>query len=51
MDSEISAFITENGCEKYFQYNKTLLVGSLRAAILKELHRDDIYSDASAYEF
>ena len=51
MDSEISAFITENGCEKYFQYNKTLLVGSRRAAILKELNRDDIYSDASAYEF
>lgn len=51
MDSEISAFITENGCEKYFQYNKTLLVGSRRAAILNELNRDDIYSDASAYEF
>lgn len=51
MDPEISAFITENGCEKYFQYNKTLLVGSHRAAILNELNRDDIYSDASAYEF
>lgn len=51
MDSEISAFITENGCEKYFQYNKTLLVGSRRAAILNELNRDNIYSDASAYEF
>lgn len=51
MDPEISAFITENGCEKYFQYNKTLLIGSRRAAILKELNRDDIYSDASAYEF
>lgn len=51
MDSEISAFITENGCEKYFQYNKTLLVGSRRAAILKELNRDDIYSHASSYEF
>ena len=51
MDPEISAFITENGCEKYFQYNKTLLVGSRRAAILNELNRDDIYSDASAYEF
>ena len=51
MDSEISAFITENGCDKYFQYNKTLLIGSRRAAILQELNRDDIYSDASAYEF
>ena len=51
MDPEISSFIMENGCEKYFQYNKTLLIGSRRAAILKELNRDQIYSDASAYEF
>lgn len=51
MDPEISAFITENGCERYFKYNKSLLIGSRRAAILKELNRDKIYSDSMAYEF
>lgn len=51
MDPEISAFITENGCERYFQYNQSLLIGSRRAAILKELNRDAIYSESSAYEF
>lgn len=51
MDTEISSFIMQNGCDKYFEYNKTLLVGSRRAAILKELDRDAIYSDASSYEF
>ena len=30
MDPEISAFITENGCERYFKYNKSLLIGSRR---------------------
>ena len=51
MDPEISSFITENGCERYFKYNKTLLIGSRRAAILNELNRDKIYSDSTAYEF
>lgn len=51
MDPEISAFIMENGCERYFKYNKSLLIGSRRAAILKELNRDKIYSDSMAYEF
>ena len=30
-------FISENGCERYYKYNKTLLIGSSRASILKEL--------------
>lgn len=51
MDPDISSFITENGCERYFKYNKSLLIGSRRAAILKELNRDKIYSDSTAYEF
>lgn len=51
MDPDISAFIMENGCERYFKYNKSLLIGSRRAAILKELNRDEIYAEASAYEF
>lgn len=51
MDPDASQFITENGCERYFKYNKTLLVGSRRASILKELERDAIYSNAMEYEF
>lgn len=51
MDPDASRFITENGCERYFKYNKTLLVGSRRASILKELERDAIYSNAMEYEF
>ena len=51
MDPDASRFITENGCERYFKYNKTLLVGSRRATILKELEHDRIYSNAMEYEF
>lgn len=51
MDPDASQFITENGCERYFKYNKTLLVGNRRAAILKELDRDAIYSNPNEYEF
>ncbi len=51
MDPEASQFITENGCERYFKYNKTLLVGNRRAAILKELDRDAIYANPNEYEF
>ena len=51
MDPEASQFITENGCERYFKYNKTLLVGNRRAEILKELDRDAIYSNPNEYEF
>ncbi len=31
------AFITENGCERYFRYNKSLLLDSRRAALQNEL--------------
>ncbi|MCI5943109.1 MAG: AAA family ATPase [Eubacterium sp.] len=51
MDPDASAFIMENGCEKYFKYNQSLLIGSRRAAILKELDKDKIYADATSYEF
>ena len=51
MDPDASRFITENGCERYFKYNRTLLVGSRRAALLKELEHDRIYSNAVEYEF
>ena len=51
LDPDISAFISENGCERYFKYNKSLLIGSRRAEILAQLDHDAIYSDASAYDF
>ena len=38
------AFITENGCERYFQYNKTLMLDSRRAALMAELEQDDLRS-------
>ena len=47
----IARFISENGCERYYKYNKTLLIGSRRASILKELERDKIYSDPLSYDF
>ncbi len=37
-------FITDNGCERYYTYNKTLLLGSRKAAITAELERDEIQS-------
>lgn len=51
MDPDISRFITENGCPPYFRYSKSLLIGSRRAEILSELNRDEIYADATSYEF
>ena len=51
MDPDTSRFITENGCERYFKYNKTLLVGNRRAEILKELDKDAIYANPNEYEF
>ena len=51
MDPDASRFITENGCERYFKYHKTLLVGSRITAILRELEHDRIYANAMAYEF
>ncbi len=51
MDPEISAFISENGCERYYKYNKSLLIGTRRAELLAELSRDEIYSHASSWEF
>ncbi len=51
LNPDASAFITENGCERYFKYNKSLLIGSRRREIMNELARDDIYSNASDYAF
>ncbi len=51
MNEKAVEFITENGSEKYFKYNKTLLIGTRRAEILQEMRRDEIYSSAAEYEF
>lgn len=51
LNPEASTFITENGCERYFQYNQSLLIGNRRQQILDELNKDQIRSDASSYAF
>ena len=51
MDPDISRFINENGCDLYFRYSKSLLIGNRRAEILAELSRDERYSDPGAYAF
>lgn len=45
------SFITENGCDRYFQYNKSLLIGSRRRNILNALSRDDIQKNAMEHAF
>lgn len=45
------AFITENGCERYFQYNKTLMLDSRRAALMAELEQDDLRSQEGSAPF
>ena len=51
MDPDASRFISENGCQQYLRYSKKLMVGSRRAAILKEMAQKEIYSDIRAWEF
>ena len=35
------AFIAENGCERYFRYNKDLLLDSRKAALQRELAAEE----------
>ena len=35
------AFITENGCDRYFRYNKDLLLDHRKAALQQELTAED----------
>lgn len=51
MNSKAARFLTENRCERFWKYSKTLLVGTRRAELLNELRRDEIYGSASAYDF
>ena len=51
LDPRLSGFISNYGCDKYFSYNKRLLIGSRRAEILSELNRDKIYENVLEYEF
>ena len=51
LDPRLSGFISIYGCDKYFRYNKRLLIGSRRAEILSELNRDKIYENVLEYDF
>ena len=51
MNAQAAAFLAENGCERYYKYNKSLLIGTRRAEILNELRRDEIYSSPLEYDF
>ncbi|MBR5047615.1 MAG: ATP-binding protein [Eubacterium sp.] len=51
MNPKAAAFLAENGCERYYKYNRSLLIGTRRAEILNELQRDEIYSSALEYDF
>ena len=51
MDPILSHFLSEHENASYNTYLSTLLLGSRRAAILKELDRDRIYSDPMNYSF
>lgn len=44
-------FITDNGCERYYAYNKTLLLGSRKAALTAELERDEVRSQEHSLDF
>ena len=51
MNAQAAAFLAENGCERYYKYNKSLLIGTRRAEILNELRRNEIYSSPLEYDF
>ena len=51
MNSKATAFITEYGCERYFKYNKALLIGTRRGELIQEIRRDQIRSSAAEYDF
>ena len=36
------AFIAENGCERYFRYNKDLLLDNRKAALDQELAAEEL---------
>ena len=44
-------FIADNGCERYYRYNQSLLVGSRRAALRQQLEQDVIRGDEHSREF
>ncbi len=41
VSTESAAFLAEHPCERYTKYNEQLLVGTRRAQLLSELHRDE----------
>lgn len=51
MGTESSAFLQDNSCESYLNYNKKLLVGTRRAEILSKLVEDEIRSEEHIRDF
>ncbi|MDO4978205.1 MAG: AAA family ATPase [Eubacteriales bacterium] len=51
MNTKVANFITENGCERFFKYSKSLLIGTRRAELINEIRRDEIYTSAAEYDF
>lgn len=49
--SDSAPFIVDNGCERYYRYNQSLLVGSRRAALRQQLEQDEIRGDEHSREF
>lgn len=46
MDPAAHAFLVENGCERYFRYNKDLLLDSRKAALQRELAAEQRRSES-----
>lgn len=51
MGTESAAFLTENTCERYLQYNRELLIGSRKAELISRLQEDQIRGQEHSREF
>lgn len=51
MGTESAAFLQDNSCESYLNYNKKLLVGTRRAELLSKLAEDEIRSEEHIRDF
>ncbi|MBQ3584279.1 MAG: ATP-binding protein [Lachnospiraceae bacterium] len=51
MGAESAAFLAENECEKYLQYNKELMVGTKKAELLSALQEDSIREQEHMTDF
>jgi len=51
MDSQAAAYLSENKCERYLQYNEELMIGTKRAQLLSMLEKDEVYGNEHIQEF